>query len=50
MYVLVKFLMVGDNRDSDLILQCVGTESISDIQNIIEGKMNKLIKIKYIKF
>ena len=50
MSILVKFLIVDDNRDSDLVLQCEGTESISDIQNIIENKINKIIKVKYIKF
>lgn len=50
MSVLVKFLIVEDNKDLDLVLICDGTESIYDIQNIIENKVNKIIKIKYVKF
>ena len=50
MNVLVKFLIVTDNKDSDLVLHCKGTESIYDIQNKIENRINKLVKIKYIKF
>ena len=50
MNVLVKFLIVTDNKDSDLVLHCKGTESISDIQNVIENRINKIIKVKFIKF
>lgn len=50
MNVLVKFLVVEDNVNSDLVLICKGNESVNDIKNTIEGKINTIIKIKYIKF